>query len=517
MKRRRLLCIVFTILLFLPENSLARTTLKLLIIPLDSPSVMYKRFLPLKDYLQKKLNVNIELGVAKKSSMVIKALKDGTADIAYLCPTLYVEARDGLAIEPIVKLRVNGSSYYRSVILVREDSKIKRTIELSDGSFVFGRYACPGSGLLPEIMLKHVGITEENMIDMVKLGSDQSALTAVLARMFDATAVSEMMATSYIGRGLRVLRYSYSIPQYLFVARSSLGSKWIGLIRKAFLSVNRAKESKEIFKSIEKGVEGFDPAYDHDYDIVRVLMNTINPERDYYSEDKGYIKLYVEPVYFEPEIFVKLNPLIDFLLKKINMRVKVIVLPKIMDFIQIQKVDEPALFLENHFLSLTLNKRNIINPISSVTIKGLTEPTMGLIIVRNSSNIRDLRSLQELRIGVPSRYSEAGYIAQINYLKHKGIDPESLDIKSLGTYEKVLVSLYKGEIDAAFVSLSSIESIKDDMDIRKFRTIASVPVKNNWLINASKGIKGSLITRLKRALQVFNMRSQRTDLLNVSK
>ncbi|RMG69170.1 MAG: hypothetical protein D6710_09270, partial [Nitrospirae bacterium] len=288
-------------ILFLAENCLAKATLNLLIIPLDSPSVMYKRFLPLKNYLQKKLNTNIEMRIAQKSSMVLRALKDGSADIAYLCPTLYVEARDSIAIEPLVKLRVNGSSYYRSAILVREDSSIKKTIDLSDGSFVYGRYACPGSGLLPEIMLRHVGITEENMIDMVKLGSDQSALTAVLARMFDATAVADMIATDYLDKGLRVLRYSYSIPQYLFVARRGLGSKWIGLIKRAMMSVNQSERRQEILRSMGQGVDGFDPAFDHDYDIVRVLMKTINPEKDYYwTEDKGYIRLYVEPVYFEP-------------------------------------------------------------------------------------------------------------------------------------------------------------------------------------------------------------------------
>ncbi len=478
-----------------------------MIIPLDAPSVMYKRFLPLKNYLQQKLDINIEMRIAPKSSMVLKALKDGTADIAYLCPTLYVEAKDTIPIEPLVKLSVNGSSYYRSVILVREDSKLKKTIDLSDGSFVYGRYACPGSGLLPEIMLKHVGITEENLIDMVKLGSDQSALTAVLARMFDATAVAEMMATPYLGKGLRALRYSYSIPQYLFVARKGIGTKWIGIIRRAMLSVNQSPERDKILKSIDKGVDGFDPAFDHDYDIVRVLMKTINPDWDfYYTEKTGYIKLYVEPVYYEPEIFVKLNPLIEYLSKKIKVRLKVIVPSTMKDFLQIQKTDKPALFLENHILALSLSKKAYIKPVSSVMIKGLTEPVMGLIVVRSSTNTEDIKSLQKLKIGVPSRYSEGGYIAQIDFLKYRGIRPENLDIKSLGTFEKVLVSLYRGEIDAGFVSLSSIESIKDDMDIRNFRTIASVPVKSNWIMSASKGIKGSLITRLKTALEAFNIR-----------
>ncbi len=507
MNKRSLFSIIFILLLFLSENALAKTTLNLMIIPLDSPSVMYKRFLPLKNYLQKKLDINIEMRIAPKSSMVIKALKDGSTDIAYLCPTLYVEAKDSTPIEPLVKLSVNGSSYYRSVILVRDDSKIKKTIDLSDGSFVYGRYACPGSGLLPEIMLKHVGITDENMIDMVKLGSDQSAVTAVLARMFDATAVSEMMATPYLGKGLRALRYSYSIPQYLFVARSSLGSKWIGIIKRALLSVNQAPGKDTILTSIGKGVDGFDSAYDHDYDIVRVLMKTINPDMDFYYTGKtGYIKLYVEPVYFEPEIFVKLNPLIEYLSKKINLQLKVIVPSTMKDFLQIQQSTEPALFLENNPLATSFRKKGYVRAVSSVKIKGLTEPVMGLIVLRSTNNTKDIKVLQGLKIGVPSRYSEGGYLAQIDFLRSKGTPPEKLNIKSFGTFEKVLVSLYRGDIDAGFVSLSSIESIKDDMDIRSFKIIASIPINNSWVISASRGIKQSLIIKLKTAIEGFNLK-----------
>ncbi len=506
-KKKHCLIQFFFLLLIISLLSgpcLAKNKINLVLIPLESPSVMYKRFLPLKRYLEKKLHISIEMRVARRSSEVVKALRDGSADIAYLCPTLYVEAHDTVDIVPLAKLKINGNSYYRSVILVREDSDIKKTIDLNDGSFVYGRYACPGSGLLPEIMLKRIGITEESMLDMAKLGSDQSAITAVLARMFDATAVADMLARSYIGKGLRPLRYSYYIPQYLFVVRSSLDSALIEKIRNTLMSINYSPDKKAILGSIGDGVDGLDLANDHDYDIVRVLMKNIDPEKNfYYPEENNYIKLFVEPVYFEPEIFVKLNPFIKYMMKKTGLSIKIIVPTTINDFMSSYKKENSSLFLANPYLLKKLPSGSGIY-LASLKIKGLTVPEEWLIITNKGSNIKKLRDLEAARIGIPSVYSEGGYNSQISFMKKKGIKTKRLRLITLGSYENVIVGLYNNEVDAGFVSLTALESLKEDIDIDSFRILARVPIRDNWAVLASANIEKGFIKKLKDIITGFN-------------
>jgi len=499
--KKLFLILLIVILLSLPERLLAKETINMILIPLEAPSTMYKKFLPLKRYLEQKLKIQLKIKVARRSSFAVRALKEGSADIAYLCPTLYVEAYKTIPIEPLVKLRVNGSSYYRSVILVRDDSPIKKTIQLADASFVYGRYACPGSGLLPEIMLKRLGITESTMIDMVKLGSDQSAITAVLARMFDATAVAEMLAKTYIGRGLRVLRYSYAIPQYLFVARKSLGADKIKKIKKALLSINNSPDRYTILSSIEDGADGIDPAFDRDYDIVRVLMKTLYPGENFYNHtDSKYIKVYVEPVYFEPEIFVMLEPLIKDLSEKTGLRFKVIVPPSIKEFLKAQKLYKNALFIENYHLAHSISRKLGGTIISILNIKGLTVPSKGLILVRRTSRIHSVEGLKGARVGIPSEYSDGGFRAQLKLLNAYGIHKKDLNLVALGSYDKVLISLYRGEIDAAFVTLTALKSLERDMNTQLFRTLASITIKNNWVMVANKGIKNLLIGKLRAVL-----------------
>lgn len=252
--------------------------LVLLLMPLDSPSVMYGRFLPFKRYLEGRLGIPVKLKVAKKRSEVIETLEKGQADLAFLCPTLYCLASRRIPIVPLAKLRVNGSSQYRSVLLVRNDSGIKKISDLAGRTFVYGRFYCPGSGLLPDMILRGAGVHESDLMDTVRLGSDESAVLAVMARLFDATGVSEITARPYLGKGLRILGYSRPIPQYLFAARGGMDRNLLRRIKAAMLFVNSLKSRKDVLGGIEPGADGLADAHDRDYDIVRKLIRE-DPDR----------------------------------------------------------------------------------------------------------------------------------------------------------------------------------------------------------------------------------------------
>lgn len=252
--------------------ALAKRKLTLMLMPLDSPSAMYLKFLPFKRYLENRLGVPVALKVAKKRNEIITGLKKGEADLAFLCPTLYCQATKVMPVVPLAKLRVNGKSEFRSVILVRGDSGIRKVSDLAGRTFVYGRYYCPGSGLLPDMILRKAGIGSGDFMDVVRLGSDESAVLAVMARQFDATGVSETTAKPYLEKGLRVLGYSCSIPQYLFAARGGLDRRLLQRIEEAMLSVNGLRHPERVLGAIDEGADGLSPARDKDYDIVRRLL-----------------------------------------------------------------------------------------------------------------------------------------------------------------------------------------------------------------------------------------------------
>ncbi len=270
LKRFFLLSAMFVLVAAPP--AFAKRKLTLLLMPLDSPSVMYGRFLPFKRYLETRLGIPVELRVAKKRSEIITSLEKGEADLAFLCPSLYCQASKLMPIVPLAKLRVNGSSVYRSVILVRNDSGIKKVSDLFGRTFVYGRYYCPGSGLLPDFILRKSGISKGDFMDVVRLGSDESAVLAVMARLFDATGVSEETAKPYLDKGLRVIGVSLPIPQYLFAARGGLDGRLLREVEKAMLLVNSLKNPEDVLGGIEPGADGLSRVRDKDYDLVRALL-----------------------------------------------------------------------------------------------------------------------------------------------------------------------------------------------------------------------------------------------------
>ncbi len=500
---RKIILTIIILLICNNTSALAKQRITIMLIPMQSPSTMYKNFLPLKRYLEDTLNVTIVIKVARKTSDIIQHLKKGEADIAYLCPTLYCVAYKQMPIVPLVKLRVNGRSEYRSVLLVRNDSPIKKTADLFDRTFVYGRYYCPGSGLLPKIMLQRVDISDNDFLDVVKLGSDESAIIAVMARMFDATGVPEMAAKSYLDKGLRVLSYSYSIPQYLFVARASLGKDFIQRLKTTMLSINTLTNRKEILGSIEAGADGFAKAEDSDYDIVRVLMKNVLKENYIVPPKQKRIKFVVEPVSFEPDVFKQLNPLMTYLSRMTGISFQLVIPGNIETFIQILKTGKGDFFLQSYHLYSEFARAANVKEIASLSAVDHPED-MGIIITHSEGNIRTLQGLSNKKIGIISLHSDGSYLAQRELLKEKGIPLNPKQFVKLKTYEDIIMQVYRGSIDAGFVNYSSLRSMQQDIDMSRIVILAKTPPLPDRIIAARKDMDTRSVNKVAEFLVQFS-------------
>ncbi|MFW8601799.1 phosphate/phosphite/phosphonate ABC transporter substrate-binding protein [Desulfobacterota bacterium M19] len=476
----------------------AAPPLRLLLIPMKSPTRMYKDFLPLKHYLEQKLRRPMVLKVARRNSEIAALFRAKKIDIAFVCPTLYCTLTKALPMSPLVKLRLNGRDYYRSVLVVRDDSKIRRTAELLGKTMVYGRYNCPGSGLLPRIMLQRVGLTNDKFFEVVKLGNDESALLAVMARMFDVTGVPEMAARSFIGSGLRVIRYSEAIPQYLFTARSGLGTALIGRIKAAMLALNQAPDRKNIIGGLEKGVDGFSPALDSDYDIVRVLSESLKRRGNGALFRPGEHTLVVEPLYYDADIFGRLKPLLTSLRLETGWNYHLRIPGSMAAFMELAKHGRGDLFLREAGFLASLGKP----PLEDLGTLALLPPELniGLIITNSRNGVKDLAGLRGRKIGIPSRFSEGGYKAQTRWLRQHGVPPGSARLISLGTCEQVLMSVYRGEVAAGYITLDTLRRLRDDIVVRRIVILGRTPPLSDWLLSASKAVPGFVKNKVKKIL-----------------
>lgn len=469
---------------------------------------MYKNFSPLKRYLEERLNISIKIRVAKEPVDVIKHLEKGEADIAFICPTLYCEAYDRVSITPLVKLSVNGSTEERSALVVRDDSSVYKLADLFDKTFAYGRYKCPESGLLPEIMLKRVGIGDGDLLEVVRLGSDESALVAVLARMFDATAASEIAVRPYLDKGLRALRYSYPIPQYLFVARNSIGRGLILKLKEALLSLNHDRERKKILGGIKEGIDGFSETKDSDYDLVRQLMSVgESKEKGRRFKGRDEIRFVVEPTHFAPDLFIEINPLISYLERMTGKKFRLIIPEGIEEYMRMIKNGVGDIFFQNHYLYSEAIRTGSINGIASAITD--TSSNVGVIITHTIGNIKKVNDLEGKNIGITSRYSDTGFISQRDLLVSKGVKLKEIKFIELKTYEDIIMKVYRGQVDAGFVSLHSLESMKDDIDMRRIVVLSETPQQPEWVLAVRAGMTPEFIDKIK--ISLFRYRGKGED------
>lgn len=492
--------IIFNILFYISPVS-SRQKITMILVPLESPSVMYKNFLPLKRYLEEKLDISIRIRVAKEPIDIIKHLERGEADIAFVCPTIYCETYEKVSITPIVKLRVNGSSEERGVIVVRNDSPVKKLSDLLDRSFAYGRYKCPGSGLLPKIMLQRIGISDGDFLEVVRLGSDESSLTAVMARMFDATAASEITAKPYLNSGLRVLRYSYPIPQYLFVARDSIGKQLILKLKEVMLSLNNHVDRRRILSGIGEGVDGFSVAKDSDYDLVRVLMSSVSEEKGTMFKQRGKIKFVVEPVYFGPDLFIRLNPLITYLERMTGEKFRLVIPEDTDKFLKMIEKGEGDFFFQSHHLYSEAARRGSVKGIAIA--RDGHDFNVGVIITHAVSNIKKVNDLAGKRIGITSRHSDSGYLSQRDLLVGKGVKIKETKFVELKTFENVIMKVYRGEVDAGFINLESLKSMDDDIDMSRIIIIAKTDPLPEWVLSVKKDMDPRLLGKVRKYLASF--------------
>ncbi len=472
--------------------------LRLLLIPMKAPSRMYQDFLPLKHYLEKRLHRTIKLDVARKNSEIAALFRDKKTDIAFVCPTLYCDLTRVVPVVPLVKLKINGSDQYRSALVVRKDSSITRVADLIGHTLVYGRHSCPGSGLLPRIMMQRVGLSDDSFFEVVKLGNDESALLTVMGRMFDVTGVPEMAASPFTSKGLRILRYSEPIPQYLFVARTGLTRHLINQVKAAMLDLNQAPNRKVLIGGIEKGVDGFTDAHDSDYDIVRVLMESLRRSKGRFPLRRGRHNLVVEPLYYDADLFRRLKPFLTKLRLETGWKYHLLIPPDITAFLKISKEGKGDLYLQESGLERRHSSPKN-EPLGSLA---LIPPAMniGVIIAAASGNIKDMLDLKGKKIGVPSRLAEGEYMVQTRWLQKRGIPPDTMRFVPLRTCERVLMAVYRGDVSAGFLTLDTLHRLQKDLQPNRIVILWQSRPLANWLLSARKNLPGFVKDKIRKIL-----------------
>ena len=259
------------------EKTVDKNTVYFSAIPRDNPRIAYEKYQPLMDYLSENTSYSFELVLKKNYDDTVTALGHGDIDIAFLGPLTYLHARaEYNAVSILKSITAKGDSFYRSVIIAKDDDSIIKLSDLKGKKFAFAAMKSTSGNLIPRFLLAEDGIHLRELNSYNNFNYHDSVVKWVLKGKYDAGAVSEYVAEKYLPLGLKIVATSGPIPTGPIVVGPKTPYTIVEKIKSALLNVNKSEEGLEILRKIDPEMSGgFIEASDLDYEHVRQMINDV--------------------------------------------------------------------------------------------------------------------------------------------------------------------------------------------------------------------------------------------------
>jgi phosphate/phosphite/phosphonate ABC transporter binding protein len=272
---------------FAGEQVATGGVLRLGIVPIEAPALMFKNFSPLADYLGRKMKRKIDLKVAVDFQGAVKDLERGVTQFCFMGPSTYSIAHDTFGAKVLVKALNNGRPFHKTAIITRSDSGINTLQDIRGRSFAFGDINSTSTHVVPRAMLLSEGVDLKDLTYYNYLGHHDDVLKAVMDGDFDAGGVKESAAQKHRDMGIKMIRLSDDIPEFNVTVSADLDKQVIGELRTALLALKEDDpETRPVLKAISENYTGFVDAEDEDYRNIRVMMARIGLQDRFKKEDE---------------------------------------------------------------------------------------------------------------------------------------------------------------------------------------------------------------------------------------
>jgi phosphonate transport system substrate-binding protein len=251
--------------------------------PSNIPTELFKGSEVFAAELGKKLGVPIKVYMPTDYLGVVEALRNKTADLAFVHPAGYVFANREARAQIVAVDVWHGKTSYTSRIYVRKDSGLKTLEDLRGKSIAFVDPGSTSGYVYPMVLLIKKGLVKGRdpktfFKEAMYTGTHEAALLALVNGNVDAVASFDLAPQQYLKDKERVEKLTYvaetdPIPEAGVVVREGLDPALVQKLFEALVSFN-APEYRPILNNFY-GIDGFAPARDSDYDPVRAAIDLL--------------------------------------------------------------------------------------------------------------------------------------------------------------------------------------------------------------------------------------------------
>jgi phosphonate transport system substrate-binding protein len=266
-----------------PASRAAEPGLHLALTPSQKPTNLLAAGEEFGQALGKLLGMPVRVTVASDYAAVVEALRNRTADLAFVHPGGYVLANREAGATIVAKNVWHGKSSFTSRFYVRKDSGLKQLEDLRGKTVAFVDPASSSGYIYPMVMLIQRGLVKNRdpktfFREVVFSGAHDAGMRALLNGHVDALASFDMAREQYLTEPAERERIVWiaetpPIPEAGIIARKALDPETFAKVRAALLKI-RAPAYADLLKRLYD-IDGFEPAEDRDYDPVRAAMDLL--------------------------------------------------------------------------------------------------------------------------------------------------------------------------------------------------------------------------------------------------
>jgi phosphonate transport system substrate-binding protein len=246
------------------------------IIPTDSSANITERFDSLVKYLEKRLEVPVEVKVATDYAGVITGMQFKHVDFAYFGPKSYVEAAKRANAEAfVIEVSMDGSKGYYGLIIAKKGSGIKTMTDLKGKVWAFVDPNSTSGTLVPMVyFLNDLKIDPSTYFSkVIYSGSHEASMISIKTGKIDAASTNDLDMARGNGKqwnsekDFEIIWTSQLIPGSPMAYRKDLPASLKKALTDAFLAYND-KAGLEMLK-----IKGYAPVTDKTYDPIRALID----------------------------------------------------------------------------------------------------------------------------------------------------------------------------------------------------------------------------------------------------
>jgi len=265
-----------------PASALAQP-LHLVLTPSQKPTDLLAAGEEFGQALGKLYGAPVRVTVASDYAAVIEALRNRTADLAFVHPVGYVLASREAKARIVAKNLWHGKSTFTSRIYVRKDRGINTLEELRGKTIAFVDPSSSSGYTYPMVLLIERGLVKDRdpksfFREVMFAGAHDAAMRALLNGHVDAIASFDMAREQYLSDPAEREKIAWvaetpPIPEAGIAARDGLDPGAFARVRAALLQMRGPAYAALLRRMYD--IDGFAPAEDRDYDPVRAAVELL--------------------------------------------------------------------------------------------------------------------------------------------------------------------------------------------------------------------------------------------------